>query len=287
MQQNLQLKIENEIHKIVKKASDVEIVTDAPLDDIQMTLLKELNNFSVSQTLYDEEVQKDPRKILYKTNQILKESLVALCLTQVMINKRSKGYYTKEYFDANIDVSTIADGVKKINFGKCESSEVLAAINEEKVFDWILYCQGRGIEAFVMEKTDCRGIEGFVPGGKQTYEFARFEKLSDEEKRRKQAIEKEALQLEFKQSFLRELATGMAQRQIDNPQILDIVKSIFEKENYMDAIGNFLHNEPLEKTNEFSAITNEKQKLLTVQNSKDFAQEFLRYELQKQKQKSR
>ena len=287
MQQNLQLKIENEIHKIVKKASDVEIVTDAPLDDIQITLLKELNNFSVSQTLYDEEVQKDPRKILYKTNQILKESLVALCLTQVMINKRSKGYYTKEYFDANIDVSTVADGVKKINFGKCESSEVLAAINEEKVFDWILYCQGRGIEAFVMEKTDCRGIEGFVPGGKQTYEFARFEKLSDEEKRRKQAIEKEALQLEFKQSFLRELAIGMAQKQIDNPQILDIVKSIFEKENYMDAIGNFLHNEPLEKTNEFSSITNEKQKLLTVQNSKDFAQEFLRYELQKQKQKSR
>ncbi|MBE6451443.1 MAG: hypothetical protein E7016_05725 [Alphaproteobacteria bacterium] len=287
MQQNLQLKIENEIRKIVKKASDVEIVTDAPLDDIQITLLKELNNFSVSQTLYDEEVQKDPRKILYKTNQILKESLVALCLTQVMINKRSKGYYTKEYFDANIDVSTVADGVKKINFGKCESSEVLAAINEEKVFDWILYCQGRGIEAFVMEKTDCRGIEGFVPGGKQTYEFARFEKLSDEEKRRKQAIEKEALQLEFKQSFLRELAIGMAQKQIDNPQILDIVKSIFEKENYMDAIGNFLHNEPLEKTNEFSAITNEKQKLLTVQNSKDFAQEFLRYELQKQKQKSR
>lgn len=287
MQQNLQLKIENEIHKIVKKASDVEIVTDAPLDDIQITLLKELNNFSVSQTLYDEEVQKDPRKILYKTNQILKESLVALCLTQVMINKRSKGYYTKEYFDANIDVSTVADGVKKINFGKCESSEVLAAINEEKVFDWILYCQGRGIEAFVMEKTDCRGIEGFVPGGKQTYEFARFEKLSDEEKRRKQAIEKEALQLEFKQSFLRELAIGMAQKQIDNPQILDIVKSIFEKENYMDAISNFLHNEPLEKTNEFSAITNEKQKLLTVQNSKDFAQEFLSYELQKQKQKSR
>ena len=287
MQQNLQLKIENEIHKIVKKASDVEIVTDAPLDDIQIVLLKELNNFSVSQTLYDEEVQKDPRKILYKTNQILKESLVALCLTQVMINKRSKGYYTKEYFDANIDVSTVADGVKKINFGKCESSEVLAAINEEKVFDWILYCQGRGIEAFVMEKTDCRGIEGFVPGGKQTYEFARFEKLSDEEKRRKQAIEKEALQLEFKQSFLRELAIGMAQKQIDNPQILDIVKSIFEKENYMDAIGNFLHNEPLEKTNEFSSITNEKQKLLTVQNSKDFAQEFLRYELQKQKQKSR
>ncbi|MBQ2811538.1 MAG: hypothetical protein IJF12_05150 [Alphaproteobacteria bacterium] len=287
MQQNLQLKIENEIHKIVKKASDVEIVTDEPLDDIQIVLLKELNNFSVSQTLYDEEVQKDPRKILYKTNQILKESLVALCLTQVMINKRSKGYYTKEYFDANIDVSTVADGVKKINFGKCESSEVLAAINEEKVFDWILYCQGRGIEAFVMEKTDCRGIEGFVPGGKQTYEFARFEKLSDEEKRRKQAIEKEALQLEFKQSFLRELAIGMAQKQIDNPQILDIVKSIFEKENYMDAIGNFLHNEPLEKTNEFSSITNEKQKLLTVQNSKDFAQEFLRYELQKQKQKSR
>ena len=287
MQQNLQVKIENEIHKIVKKASDVEIVTDVPLNDVQMTLLKELNNFSVSQTLYDEEVQRDPRKILYKTNQMLKESVVALCLTQVLINKRSKGYYTKEYFDANIDVSTVADGVKKINFGKCETSEVLAAINEEKVFDWILYCQGRGTEAFVMEKTDCRGVDGFVPGGPQTYEFARFEKLSDEEKRRKQAIEKEALQLEFKQSFLRELATGMAQKQIDNPQVLDIVKSIFEKENYMDAIGNFLHNEPLEKTNDFSIMPNGRPKLLTEQNSKEFTQEFLMYEKQKQKQKSR
>ena len=287
MQQNLQVKIENEIHKIVRKASDVEFVTDVPLNDVQMALLKELNNFSVSQTLYDEEVQKDPRKILYKTNQMLKESLVALCLTQVLINKRSKGYYTKEYFDANIDVSTVAEGVKQINFGKCESSEVLAAINEEKVFDWILYCQGRGIEAFVMEKTDCRGVNGFVPGGHQTYEFARFEKLSDEEKRRKQAIEKEALQLEFKQSFLRELAAGMAQKQIDNPQVLDIVKSIFEKENYMDAIGKFLHNEPLEQTNEFTIIPNGRPKLLTTQNSKEFTQEFLMYEKQKQKQRSR
>ena len=120
MNNQLQLRIQNEVNKIIKNASDVEIVSNVAFNDVQLALLKELNYFAATQALQDDEVERDPRKILYKTNQNFKQSLVTLCLTQVLINKRSKGYYTKEYFEANIEVRTIEERVKQVNFGRCE-----------------------------------------------------------------------------------------------------------------------------------------------------------------------
>lgn len=296
MVNELQERVENEIAKIIKKASEVEIVSNVPFNQTQMALLRELNYFATTQTLYDEEVLRDPRKILYKTNQNFKTSLVSLCLTQVLINKRSKGYYTKEYFEHNIDVKTIDSGVKRVDFNHCEDSEVLAAINEEKVFDWILYCQGRGIEAFVAEKTNCRGLEGFVPGYSPEYEFSRFERLHDEAKKRKQAEEKEKLQQEFKTSFMKELAVGLAKQQIENSSnVIDLVSSLFEKENYNDAISKLLNNS-LENDNKQDDIkdnfldekllSREKSQKMIANYSNDLPDGFIQYvKAQKQKQR--
>ncbi len=290
MNNSLQKRIQDEVNRIIDEAADVKIVSNVPFDDMQLALLQELNYFSAVQTLYDEEVQKDPRKILYKTNQNFKKALVALCLTQVLINKRSKGYYTKEYFEENIDVKTVEKRTKQVNFGRCENEEIIGAINVEKAFDWILYCQGRGIDAFVAEKTDCRGLEGFVPGASKTYEFARFERLHNEEQRRKQAIEKERLQQEFKQSFMKELAVGLAQQQIENnsANVLDIVSSLFQKENYSNAIEKILDNHLLEKQQEnlidervkvYDKVeqTREVSQKLLTDNSNNYANAFFQF----------
>lgn len=293
MVNDLQVRIENEIKKIVDKASNVNINTDMPFDNVQIILLEELNDLSVNQALQDEEVQKDPRKLLYKTNQNLKQSLVSLCLTQALVNKRSKGFYTKEYLEKNIHVTTTEDGKsKKIEFGNCEEKEVLAAINEEMVFDYILYSQGRGIDAFSMEKTDCRGVSAFTPGGNQTYEFARFEKLYHEEKARKLAMEKEKLQLAFKETFLRELAVGMAQQQLaTNQNIGQLVSSIFEKESYLEAINQILDNSLAdkilgEKEHQTKKDETVKKNLLAVPNQ-DYTQEFIKYIENKRSGRSR
>lgn len=293
MVNDLQVRIGNEIKKIVDKASNVNIVSDMPFDDTQIILLEELNNLSVQQALADDEVQKDPRKLLYKTNQNFKKALVSLCLTQALVNKRSKGFYTKEYFEENIHVSTTENGnYKNVEFGNCEEKEILSAINEEMVFDYVLYSQGRGIEAFSMEKTDCRGVSAFTPGGNQTYEFARFEKLYHEEKVRKLAEEKEKLQLAFKETFLRELAVGMAQQQLSsNQNIGQLVSSIFEKESYLEAINQILDNSLAdkivdEKKPQIMKDKTVKQNLL-VAPDKDYTQEFIRYVEHKREGRSR
>ena len=293
MENELQIRVENEIKKIMDRASNVDIYADVPFSDVQLTLLKELNYLSVNQTMCDEEAQRDPRTIFYKTNSNLKKALVSLCLTQALINKRSKGYCTKDYFEANINVLTKGDGSsKKIEFGNCEEKEVLAAINEEMVFDYILYSQGRGIEAFSMDKTNCRGLSSFTPGGNQTYEFARFEKLYHEEKTKKLAEEKEKLQLAFKETFLKELAVGMAQQQLEkNENIGQLISSIFEKESYLEAIDQILHNS---LTNQ---AENEKQQKLQQNQSlksnmieyrdNDYTKEFITYIEHKREGRSR
>ena len=296
MENNLQIRVENEINNIIKKASEVEIISNIPFNETQISLLRELNYFAATQTLLDEEVLRDPRKILYKTNQNFKTALVSLCLTQVLINKRSKGYYTKEYFEKNIDVRTIDAGVKRVDFGNCEDSEVVSAINEEKVFDWILYCQGRGIEAFVAEKTDCRGLDGFVPGYSQEYEFSRFERIHSEAKRRKQSEEKERLQQEFKTSFMKELAAGLAKQQIENSSnVMELVSSLFEKENYNNAIAKLLNNS-LENNYQLENVKDEyikdkpllqeKSQQMIANYSNDLSDGFIQY-VKKQKQKQR
>ena len=293
MENELQVRIENEIRKIMDRASNVDIYTDIPFNDVQLTLLKELNYLSVNQTMYDEEAQRDPRTIFYKTNNNLKKALVSLCLTQALVNKRSKGFYTKEYFEANINVTTIEEGnAKKIEFGKCEEKEILAAINEEMVFDYVLYTQGRGIEAFSMEKTNCRGLPNFTPGGNQTYEFARFEKLYHEEKTKRLTEEKEKLQLAFKETFLRELAVGMAQQQLEkNENIGQLVNAIFEKESYLEAIDQILNNslsnqiadEKQQKLQQNQSIKNN----LIEYRDNDYTKEFIAYIEHKKNGRSR
>ncbi len=290
MNKSIQVRVQNEIDKIIKMASDVEIISNIPFNEMQLALLRELNYHAATQTLYDDEVERDPRKILYKTNQNLKKAVVALCLTQVLINKRSKGYYTKEYFEENIEVKTINVGLKQINFCRCEDDEILSAINEEKVFDWILYCQGRGINAFSQEKTDCRGVEGFVPGASSTYEFARFQNLHNEQQRRKNAIEKEKLQLEFKQTFMKELAAGLAKQQLEqNPNVMELVASVFEKENYTDAINKLLDNHLEQQKDVISEkitnFNNEPANLIEY-HSNNYAENFVLF-VNKQKQHQR
>ena len=113
-----------------------------------------------------------------------------------------------------------------------------------------------------------------------------------EEKTKKLAEEKEKLQLAFKETFLKELAVGMAQQQLDkNENIGQLISSIFEKESYLEAIDQILHNS---LTNQ---AENEKQQKLQQNQSlksnmieyrdNDYTKEFITYIEHKREGRSR
>ena len=88
--------IRSEIQKIVDKVAERKINTNIFLSSRQLDVLSQLSYFSTHRILNDIEVEKDPRKIAYKSNQEIKTALVALCLTIALINHRSKSKYNKE-----------------------------------------------------------------------------------------------------------------------------------------------------------------------------------------------
>ena len=98
--------IKNEIQKIVDKIAEREITSNVFLSPRQLDILSQLNNFSTNKILGDPEVEKDPRKIAYKTNEELRFALIALCLSIALTDHRSKSKYTKEYFANNIYVKS-------------------------------------------------------------------------------------------------------------------------------------------------------------------------------------
>ncbi len=235
--------IDEKIKEITEKAANTPIACDALLDNDQYELLQQLNIFCAGQVLADAETAKDPRKIMYKTNQELKIALIALSLARALTNHRSKQKYTKEFFEKNINIFSDANGTKNISFGDIEESEVEKTINSEMIFDWMLYRdrEGRGISALIDEKTFSCGLDDFNQGGDPVYEFARFQRKYFEHKHRKELSGRESAQETFRNTIVQQAAVEIAKQQLlagQNP--MELVNLLFDAQDYNQAIQKML-----------------------------------------------
>jgi hypothetical protein len=100
---------------------------------------------------------------MYKSNEELKTALIAILLSRVLTNHRSKQKYNKEFFENNINIYTDTNGIKNIIFNQIDENEVDKSINHEIIFDWMIFRdkEGRGIHALIDEKTFNCGLDDF------------------------------------------------------------------------------------------------------------------------------
>src|SRR5574344_1725484 len=125
--------------EMLKKVLNAKIASNVAFACEQIQCLKDLNNYGVKQVMYDYEVRRDPRKLLYKTNQEMHMALTAFCLSQALTNLKRGVWETLEFFRDNIIITTKADDTKFISFEQINPQNVLAAISPEIVEDWKIY----------------------------------------------------------------------------------------------------------------------------------------------------
>ncbi len=231
--------IEQKLLNIISKAVDVEFLSDVDLSVKQLELLKDLNVFCANQVLDDVEVVRDPKKLIYKTNQELKHALIAICLARSLVNPKTRNYENREYFEENISICSSDDGYKTVCFGAINPSEVNAAIYSEIVHDWLIYRDkhGRGINALMDEKTHLDLLDNFLRGGDPLYEFARFERKFSERRFKKEDQAKESAQEAFRNVMVQAVASEIAKQQLAagaNP--MDLVNLLFSAKDYDKAI---------------------------------------------------
>lgn len=248
--------IKNEIQKIVDKVAGRKIKTNVFLSPRQLDIISQLNEFSTHQILYDDEVERDPRKIPYKTNQELKTALCALCLSIALINHRSKNKYTKEFFEDNIFVESENNDTLNIRFENVEEKIVDDAINPELIFDWMIYRddEGRGIFALINEKVcDIDDLKDYNTGGDAVYEFARFQRKYHTYKKTKETKSKESAQEAFRNAVAQQVASQItAQQLLSGKDPMEFVNMLFGKPDFENSINqitsSFTQNKPLQIT---------------------------------------
>lgn len=232
--------IKNEIQKIIDKVAERRIVTNVLLSPRQSDIISQLNEFSTDKILGDDEVERDPRKIAYKTNQELKTALTALCLSIALINHRSKGKYNKEFFENNIFVESDNNEVVNIRFENIEDKIIDEAINPELVFDWMVYRddEGRGIFALINEKVcDIDDLKDYNAGGCAVYEFARFQRKYHTYKKAKELKSKESAQEAFRNAVAQQVATQItAQQLLEGKDPMEFVNMLFGKPDFENSI---------------------------------------------------
>lgn len=236
--------IKNEIKKIIDNVAGRKIKSNVPLSPRQSDIISQLNEFSTHNILDDDEVEKDPRKIAYKTNQELKTALTALCLSIVLINHRSKNKYNKEFFDKNIFVESESNDVVNIRFENIEDMIVEDAINAELIFDWMIYRddKGRGIFALINEKVcDIDELKDYNTGGDPVYEFARFQRKYHTYKKIKETKNKETAQEAFRNAVAQQVATHITSQQLlSGKDPMDFVNLLFGKPDFENSINDII-----------------------------------------------
>ena len=111
-------KTEKDIQELIDLAFSAVVQTSVELEDDQLDALENLNQYCVNAALHNPEVIKKPLKVVYKTNEGLKEALVAICLAYSLVNPRRKLRENKEFFDKNITIYQRPGNVKFIDFGE-------------------------------------------------------------------------------------------------------------------------------------------------------------------------
>lgn len=258
--------IKNEIQKIVDKVAGRKIETNAFLTPRQLNIISQLNEFSTNKILSDNEVEKDPRKIAYKTNQELETAIIALCLSVALINHRSKNKYTKEFFENNIFVESVDNDTVKIRFENIEDKIVDNAINPELIFDWMIYRdnEGRGIFSLINEKVcDISDLNDYSAGGDAVYEFARFQRKYHTYKKKKETKSKESAQEAFRNAVAQQVAVQITSQQLlSGKDPMEFVNMLFSKPDFENSIkeitSSFDANKP--KTPQITYKKNKKKK---------------------------
>lgn len=239
----------------IEQATNCEIVSNIELANRDKAVLFQLNQFSVMQVEEDEEVLRDPRKIFYKTDEELKCALTGLCLAVALTKSYGRKKYNKEFFEGNIKIYHPDSRIKKIDFGEVDRELLSDVLNENLIFDWMVYRdnKGRGI----MGLADYRGIDleedvGFRRGGTPVYEFARFERKYYKKMREKVGRQKDDMQDAFRRVFA-EAAAKKLTEQIDP---VEFTAKLFSSSDPAKEIANMMKQ--LEKQSEFLQIEHRK-----------------------------
>lgn len=223
-------KLQKIIQGFIRRAIEVEIVSDVPLTEEQLDALQSLNAYCVNQVLSDPEVVFDPRKINYKANQELKMAVVAMCLAQSLINPVRRNKECKEFFDENINIYMRDEKHKVIDFGNLSPENVSDALFEEIIEDWKIYRdkEGFGIKALIDEKTNLTGLSNFNRGGDPIYEFARFRRKYTEKEKAKEEKRRESAQEAFRNAMVQSLANEVAKQQLlEGRNPLELLDQLF------------------------------------------------------------
>lgn len=231
--------IEQKLLNIIGKAIDVEFQSNIKFTYKQLDVLQELNTFCATQVADDIEVQRDPKKIIYKTNHELQYALVAICLSKALTDPQSRKGEDKEFFLENISVTTSDDGCRFLDFGKINPERVKSAVYPEIIYDWMIYRDknGRGINALMDSKTHLNRLTDYLRGGDPLYEFARFQRKYTEQKLSKEDRAKESAQEAFRNTMVQSVAAEIAKQQlIEGKNPMDLVNLLFSADDFGEAI---------------------------------------------------
>ena len=183
------------------------------LSAFQDSVLNKLLAFATYQIQHDLEVKHMPSKFIYKVNQELKLSLVALLTTCALLDPTRHSQETEEFFNRQVNIIQ-KNQDKLIHFGQIRPFLIQNFLIPEIVDDWITYRDvcGDGIYALKDKKTLLQGLDSFAPGGTPVMEFARFYRKFMENKLKKQNNIRQQVQ----QTALKSLTDEIVRRSLEN-----------------------------------------------------------------------
>lgn len=220
---------EEDVQNLINMALQCTVSSLVPLNQEQLDALQNLNEYCVYTALQNPEVAKDPRKIVYKSNEEFKMALVAFCLAYTLTDPRRKVAQDKNFFEKNITIYHQPNNIKEISFGEIAPQTVVEAISWEIVEDWKLYRDSErdGIRALVEEKTNMLGLEDYKRGGNPLYEFARFHRKFVESEKRVEQKNKQELQNAYRSAVISSVTSEVAKQQLlEGKSPVDVINAL-------------------------------------------------------------
>jgi len=208
--------IQDAVQKLIERAIGKNLIADVPLSLNQLNDLANLNEYCVKQTLGNEEVMRDPRKLSYKSNQEFQLALQAICLSQSLIRPNRSYKENREFFSSNITVETMDNGTKSVSFGAVPHDLVQEAIYTGIIEDWKIYRdrEGMQIKSLVDVKTNFTGLSGYMRGGNCVQEFARFNRKFYEKEKIKEEKTREYLENTMRGAVVQNLFAKMTDQML-------------------------------------------------------------------------
>lgn len=224
-----EVKVSSKVQEMVNQAFNCQVKSSVELTCEQLAALQNLNEFCVNLAVENDEVVKNPLKISYKTNEYIKQALVAICLSYSLVNPRRKMRENKDFFEKNIMIYQKNHIEKLIDFGNIVDDTVTNSIYWEIVEDWKLYVDKDcgGIKALIDEKTNLIGLDNYARGGDPLYEFARFHRKYTEKEKVVEEKSRIAAKDAFRGAVLQSVASEIAKKQLEQGKDpMEVIESL-------------------------------------------------------------